>query len=501
MEGRFTHQGRSYPAVLSFRGRSTKTDPRVVKKSWDVRFEKKEERFEGKKNIELLATWKDGGYLTEKLWYDLAASVGLRVPDARYVHVKLHLVQDDGRVVTKYEGVFTELESINKDFLEAHGFDEDGDLYRCGMHDCELRQPPQEHYQERWDKKTNEKEPWDRLWSFLEGVNRTPPHRFSAFAQERLELEDYLTWLALETFIDNDLQGDSRSYLAYDRETAKWTYIPWDLNNALSLYNRTNAERQGVKEDHPLFSFTAYDPHVYELAEFRRTFPDMQDMKPGWSTLSTRLYDDPGLRARYVERLRKLLDTWFTEENIGPRVDAMHKLLAPFIMPGPDGKTVDPYISPAHAAGSSEHLHRFVRERRKWLLEHIQDIESLGSGALVIDRVGRDASGAFWVQLYNRGSVPVPVGGLHLSGFTRVPGQWTLPALTVEPGQAVTFRQGSTGTAHLGATLDADRPEVSLYAADGKTAMDLLWLAPLKPGEAYGRQPRGGESFGAQPGP
>ena len=202
-----------------------------------------------------------------------------------------------------------------------------------------------------------------------------------------------------------------------------------------------------------------------------------------------------------MARLRKLLDTWFTEENIGPRVDAMHQLLAPFIMPGRDGKTVDPYVSPEHVARSPEYLHRFVRERRKWLLEHIQDVESLGSGALVIDRVGRDASGAFWVQLYNRGSVPVPVGGLYLSGFTRVPGQWKLPALTVGPGQVVTFREGAAGTAHLGATLDPERPEVSLYAADGKSAMDLLWLAPLKPGEAYGRQPRGAESFGSQPGP
>jgi spore coat protein H len=162
-----------------------------------------------------------------------------------------------------------------------------------------------------------------------------------------------------------------------------------------------------------------------------------------------------------VARLRQLLDTWFTDKNIGARVDAMHALLAPYNLPGGDGKTVDPYVSPEHAARSAEYLHRFVHERREWLQRHIRDIEALGSGGLVIDRVGRDASGAFWVQLYNRGSTPVA----------------------------------------LGATLDPKHPEVSLFAADGKTALDLLWLAPLKPGEAYGRQPRGAESFGSQSGP
>jgi spore coat protein H len=500
VKGRFTAEGRTYDVELGFRGRSTKTDPRITKKSWQVRFDPKE-RFEGQQRLELLAEWKDAGYLTEKLWYDLAASVGLRVPRARYAQVKLRIQQPGGAVLTKYEGVFTELESLTEDFLEAHGFDEDGDIYRCGMTDCELRPPPQEAHMEPWEKKTNEKQPWDRLWALLEGINRTPPHQFAAFAEQRLELDDYLTWLVVETFIANDLQGDSRSYLVYDRETGRWTYVPWDLNNALSLYNRTNAVIQGVKSSHPLLSFTAYDPKVYELQQHRRDDLGYKDMKPTYSTLSTRIYDDPELRARYVARLRGLLDTWLTEENLGPRVDAMHKLLAPFILPGQDGKTVDPYVSPEHAARSADYLRRFVRERRAWLLQHLRDLEAHGSGPLVVDRVGREASGAFWVQLYNRGSAPVSLEGLRLSGFTRVPGQWTLPALTVRPGQVVTFRQGAAGTERLGATMNPERPEVSLYAADEKTVMDLLWLAPLKPGEAYGRQPRGAESFGPQSSP
>ena len=500
VKGQFTREGRAYTAELSFRGRSTKTDPRIVKKSWDVRFDKTD-RFEGKKNIELLASWKDSGYLTEKLWFDMAASLGLRASNARYAHVRLNLRQPDGTVITRYEGVFTELESVNKDFLKAHGFDGDSDLYRAGMHDGEMRPPPQEEYQEPWDKKTNESKPWTELWSFLEGLRHTPPDELPAYLERTLELEDYLTWLAMETLIAHDLQGDTRSYFVYDRETRKWTFVPWDLNNALSLYNRTNPVIQGVKKAHPLFSFTPYDPNVYVLADERRVFPGMEDMKPGWSTLSTRIYDDPGLRARYAARLRMLLDTWFTEENIGPRIEAQHALLAPFITPDASGRTRDPYVSPDHVAHSVEYLRRFVRERRAWLLQHLQDIEMHGRNALVIDRVGRDGSGAFWVQLYNRSTQPVALGRLQLSGFTRVPGQWKLPERSLAPGQVVTFRQNAGGPEHLGATLDPQAPELSLYSADGLLALDLLWLAPLKPGESYGRLPRGAETFGVQTGP
>lgn len=486
----FSFEGRTWQVQVRYRGRSTRYEP---KKPWQVRFDK-EDLFQGAKRLELLAAYKDGGYLTEKLWYDVAASVGLKVPRARFVHLTVN-----GR----YEGVYTEVESIDKAFLKAHAMDSDGDIYRCGMHDCELRPPPPESYMEAWEKRTNEDQPWDRLWAFIEGLNHTPPHQFRAFAEKHVALDDYLSWMVIDTFISNDYQVDSRSYLLYDRERGQWFYVPWDLNNAVSLYNRKNSVGAGVewRATRPPLGFTAYDPWTYDLAELRRGM-GYADMKPAWSTLSTRIVDDEVLRARYVTRLRELLDSWLTEENLGARIDAMHRLLAPFILPGPDGKAKDPYVSTAHAAQSAGFLRRFVRARGTWLRSQLPALASHGQGALVIDRVGRDASGAFWVQLYNRGDTAVSLNGLYLSGFTRLPTQSRLPTTSVPPRSFITLRQGdAVAFSRLLATLNPRHPEVALFAADGRTALDLLWLAPLAPGEAYGRQPRGAESFGPQPGP
>jgi spore coat protein H len=475
----FTADEKTYAVDVRYRGRSTRYE---VKKPWQVRFDK-EDRFQGMRRIELLAAYKDGGYLTEKLWYDTAASLGLRVPRVRYVHLYLN---------DRYEGVYVEVESINKDFLAAHGLDEDGDIYRCGMHDCELRPLPQQPYMERWEKQTHEKEPWDRLWTFLDGLNRTPPDRFGAFVERHVELDDYLTWMVLDAFIVNHTQQDARSYLIYSRETGRWTFVPWDLNNALSLYNRkTLHTNQGVKRDYPHPSFSGYDPEVYKLYVHRRDDLGYADMRPTWSTLTTRILDDARLRARYIARMRELLDTRLTEGQLGARIDRMHALLAPFILPGPDGRVQDPYVSPAHAAESARYLRRFVRERRAWLLAHLDALERHGQGPLVIDRVGRDASGAFWVQLYNRGPEPVRLDGLRLSNDTRVPFAPQLPARTLGPGEHATFPLRA----------DPARSEVGLFDAAGMMALDLWWFAPLAPGEAYGRQPRGAESFGSQPGP
>lgn len=475
----FTADGRTYTVIVGYRGRSTRHE---VKKPWQVHFDK-EDRFQGLKRMELLAAYKDGGYLTEKFWYDTAASLGLEVPRARYVNLYLN---------GEYQGVYTELESINKDFLKSHDLDDDGDIYRCAMHDCELRPPPKQSYMEDWEKKTNEKEPWDRLWTLLDGLNRTPPDRFEAFARKNLELDDYITWMVLDSFIVNHTHQDARSYLIYSRETGKWTFVPWDLNNALSLYNRkTLHTNQGVKRDYPHPGFSGYDPKVYELYVHRRDDLGYADMLPTWSTLTTRILDDPKLRAQYIRRMRELLETRLTEEKLGARIDKMHALLAPFILPGQDGKVADPYVSPAHAAESAKYLRRFVRERRAWLLAHLDALEKHGQGPLVIDRVGRGASGAWWVQLYNRGSEPVQLDGLRLSADTRVPFAPQLSARTLAPGEHATFNLA----------VNPARTEVGLFDAAGMRALDLLWFAPLAPGEAYGREPRGAESFKSQSGP
>ncbi|MCP3139255.1 CotH kinase family protein [Pyxidicoccus sp. QH1ED-7-1] len=475
----FTAAGRDYSVDVRYRGRSTRYE---TKKPWQVRFDKAD-RFQGVKRIELLAAYKDGGYLTEKLWYDTAASVGLEVPRTRYVNLYLN---------GQYSGVYVELESITKDFLESHALDDDGDIYRCGMHDCELRQPPYQPYMEKWEKQTNEKEPWDRLWTFLDGLNRTSPDQFEAFLKKNLELEDYLTWMVLDSFIVNHTHQDARSYLIYSRETGRWTFVPWDLNNALSLYNRTNPNPiQGVKKDYPHPGFSGYDPKVYELYVHRRDDLGYKDMRPTWSTLTTRILDDPKLRTRYIARMRELLETRLTEEELGARIDKMHALLKPFILPqeGAD-KPLDETVSVPHARESAKYLRRFVKERRAWLLAHLDDLEKHGEGAIVIDRVGRTESGGFWVQLYNRGSAPVELGGLRLSADTRVPFAPQLPARTLAPGEHATFDLA----------LDPARTEVGLFDAAGMKALDMLWFAPLAHGEAYGREPRGAESFKGQPG-
>ena len=124
----FTADGKSYDVTVRYRGRSTRYRP---KKSFQVKFVT--ERFDRRKRLELLAQWRDGGMLTEKLWYDLAHRAGLRVPRVRFANLDLN---------GAFYGVMAEVERVDKVFLSAHRFGRDADIYRCGFKDCEMRDVP-----------------------------------------------------------------------------------------------------------------------------------------------------------------------------------------------------------------------------------------------------------------------------------------------------------------------------------------------------------------------
>jgi spore coat protein H len=179
-------------------------------------------------------------------------------------------------------------------------------------------------------------------------------------------------------------------------------------------------------------------------------------------------------------------------------------------MTGVDHKTgqrhsfVDPaFLASVDAEGSSTKsawwLCQYVTERRRFLLEQLERVRTHGQTALKVNAVGRTAQGGFFVELHNAGGAPVSLEGLHLTGDPRRTTQWTLPAVSLPPGGTVRFTQGAEGLEGLGATLEAARPEVGLFAADGRTALDLLFLPPLQPGRGYTRAPSGSEHFAPLP--
>jgi spore coat protein H len=466
--GTFTSNGRSWAVEVSYRGFSTRNSP---KKSFQIRFSK-DDRFEGRRQTELLAEWRDGGGLTDKLWYDLAAAAGVKIPLARFVELEVN---------GAYQGVYTELETVKKDFLEPHGFDGDADIYRCGMFDCELRMPPRGPGQAEWEKRTNEDAPWDELWAFLALIHRTPDAELEATLDRAMDLDGFINWMAVDTLIANDWQGDSRSFLVFDRASDRWTYVPWDLNNAASVYDRRRPLDESPKSGFSIFGFTAYNHRAYEIYEARAA-TTQPGVLPTWSTLSQRVLMNPALRSRYVERLSELLQTRFTSDQLGARIDAARALIE-------EPLDRDPFVDAAFPPRSADYLKRFVSERRAFLLNKLGTLRLPQETSVVVDRVGRDAAGRYFVELSNVSTSNVNLDGLFLTSNHRVTRQTHLANRSLAPGASVTLWEGAKGSeVALPVTIDRSRPELGLFDRDGETVLDLVWIPDLEPGRSIARK-------------
>ncbi|NOK11183.1 CotH kinase family protein [Corallococcus exercitus] len=479
----FQANGKTFPVKVRLRGASARF---FAKKSWNVSFVDKD-TFEGRTSLNLVAEYADASMIAEKISYDLLAA--MRVPASKATFVRLNV---NGR----YEGVFLEVEQVNKAFLKARQFpDDDASIYRTGWKDTEFKtwKVP---YQGDWVKKTNEKEPDDALWAVLDVINHTPEPQLVAALEKNLEVESYVRSMVLDALMSNNFVEDSESYFMHDQITGRWRYVPWDLNNVDARWWYTNTvEDQSVSTSnmkHPLFNFTLLDGWVEKMYQQRKL---EQGSYPGYlpvfSNLGTRVVMNPVLRARLEARLDKALDEFFTPEVMDPYIDQLHSLIDASM------KT-DPYMDYAKFSAGKAYMKRFVKVRRDFVVAEVKRLKAQQS-TLVLEAFDPRAG---WVEVGNHGTQAVSLQGMTLTTNLRVslaggdyaptvvkaPTGAVLGNTTVAPGQTVRLTAAS-----LGITFPASG-EVGLF--DGKTVVgvkDALFYGELPAGKHYARGAEGWE--------
>ena len=468
-----TYAGVRRPVMVRLRGGSSRWYP---KRSWRVETVGTD-RIDGRRKLNLVAEMADRTLVVEKLAFDLLLAMGAPAPRTRYVRLYVN-----GR----FEGLYLDIENVDRDFVLAHGF-EDGDatVYRCGTQDCELK-PFRWSYQGPWEKRTNEKEPWDDLEAFLAAVNRTPEPDFARVIEQKLDVERYLRSMAMDALASNDIVMDSGSFLVADRVEGKWTYVPWDLNNSAARWWPTYGLGMQPIVDRPVPVFAVWDPRVQFFFD-RRNPGDGSAYYPAFSNLTTRVFQQPAFRERLARILEKALDELFAPAVIDARLEAMHALVAPWVEQDPYvNLTTDGAADPdglAKFRASLAYTKAYVRGRAEFLRAEIPRWRAWRP-ALVLASFD-PARGE--VEIANRGDAPVSTEGLVLTDDARRSTVANLPARTLAPGATARFGPADHGLSFTAAG------EVALF--DGRTlfgAHDLLFYGPLEAGRVYARAGDGG---------
>ncbi len=116
-----------------------------------------------------------------------------------------------------------------------------------------------------------------------------------------------------------------------------------------------------------------------------------------------------------------------------------------------------------------------------------------------------DEHGEFddWIEIFNRGTEPVDIGGLYITDDLTNPTAWQIPttapdSTTIPPGGFLLLwadKQSEQGVRHVEIKLGSKGEQIGLFAADGKTPIDTLTFGAQTTDVSQGRYPDGSDNW------
>jgi spore coat protein H len=479
--------GEAFAVEMRNRGASTRY---LSKPNFKVRLLNDATR-DGRNGFKLNSEVVDPELITEKLAYDLFEKSGAVSPRARYVHLVL---------AGRYQGVYTEVEEVDRLFFENRGLDSDGNLYRLGAGTLGILEG-EAAYRETYEKKTNERDPagYGDLANFIQQLNRTPEHELADWFDARIAAGAYIDFVAVNAMVANHDMIDGNQYLFHDRVADRWYHVPWDYNNGTFTDTRVSPLTKSIFENGP--------------------------GDPWWFSSLTRLFNNAELHRRFRARLEELVQGKLAAGEVKALARAA-------VDSASEDVALDPWMvawerDRGYATRVVPRIGEFIDARYAFLEEFLAADEPL-SGPVVINelqatnagspRDGRGEAGP-WIELYNRGRQPVSLYGVCLTPDLRDPDRAHCfrEPIPIDPGQALLFwadGQPDRGEHHLGFRLSSDGGEVGLFAgevagepespgedAEAGRLYDLVFYGAQSPGNSYGRTDNGADEWGPLPTP
>jgi len=134
-------------------------------------------------------------------------------------------------------------------------------------------------------------------------LNDTPEESFPEEIEKVFNVENFLSWLAVNTLLsslDSYAGSGHNYYLYYNKGTGKFEFIPWDLNEAFGNHHRMAKAQDMVELD-------IYEPYA----------------KP--KLLLERILRVPFFKERYIEKMKALLDGPFQQSAMYQKIDALYQ--------------------------------------------------------------------------------------------------------------------------------------------------------------------------------
>jgi spore coat protein H len=223
-------------AIVQIRGASTSMEPQ---KSFKITLKDNAGEWEQQRTIALNKHYYDGLRFRNKLCYDLIKQIPSLISlRTQFVHlyVKDETVDKPNLKFVDY-GLFTQVEQLNKKFLENHSLDPGGQLYKLNYFEyyryedtIKLKSDPTydvAKFEQLMEIKGNDDH--SKLIAMLDDLNDYSKPIEEVF-EKNFDAENYFTWLAFNLLVGN-IDSQSRNYYLYSPlNSSKWYFIAWDCD-------------------------------------------------------------------------------------------------------------------------------------------------------------------------------------------------------------------------------------------------------------------------------
>ncbi len=236
-----------YNGTMELRGQSSRL---AELKSYKIELNKNAP-WDGYQTVNLNKHPYDDVRIRNKLSFDLIKDI----PDitslkTQFVHLFVKdYSEGDYSATFKDYGLYTQTERIDRDYLENHGLDRAGNLYKVEnfefyRYEDEIKLSDDIDYNEDDFEDILEIKNGDdhsKLIEMLDDVNNEYMH-INTVINKHFDRNNLLTWLSINILTDN-IDTASRNYFLYSpSDSDTWYFLPWDYDKGLGAYS----DRRGM---------------------------------------------------------------------------------------------------------------------------------------------------------------------------------------------------------------------------------------------------------------
>ncbi|MCK4997924.1 MAG: lamin tail domain-containing protein, partial [Anaerohalosphaera sp.] len=231
-------------------------------------------------------------YMRENMAFQYLNDADVPACNTMHLHVRRNAA---------YYGLFSFIEQVDDTFLERHGFEPKGALYKS-INCCSGTLKPLSlgSYPSYYRKVTDTDQPYNDLYDFTYNINASNPNRFN-YVFDNVDLPQVINYMAAQCVMTNHDRLTKNYHVYREPDTLLWHLMPWDMDQSFNIGRYLTEENW----KHPFYGNA---DHTQELSG--------GVANPNWQNhIYTVIFDNPVTQQMYLRRLRTLMDRFLANDS------------------------------------------------------------------------------------------------------------------------------------------------------------------------------------------